>query len=417
MSNNYFFSSVLLPEGWAHNVRVQICNGYIEEVFRDAMAIDGDRCYEVVIPAMPNCHSHVFQRLMAGQAEYRVNQQDDFWSWRSTMYKLANTIRVDQMYDIAKSTYQRMRQSGYSSVCEFHYLHRDLDNLSDYCGFSEAIIHAANDANIDLTLLPVLYAYSGIKQQPLLQEQKRFELSVKEYLHLYEKMNKQLQPRQAMGVCFHSIRAVDQWQIDTILKQIDRTVPVHIHIAEQSGEVEDCLKHYGKRPVEWLFNEFDVGSNWCLVHATHIDGKERKNIAASGAVVGLCPVTEANLGDGVFPLSDYLCDSGLFAIGSDSNIRISPAAEIELLEYGQRLQLGKRVVGTDSRQPHNGSFLWQHAVSGGAQISGLPVQGIRVGQRSAMIALKVGDLPTPDSAEMYLDQWIFSDQIEHQIIE
>src|SRR5690554_3446099 len=236
----YFFQHALLPDGWANNVRVVLDNGVIQSVASDVEAQQGDQTARVVIPAMPNIHSHVFQRAMAGCSEYRLREEDDFWSWRELMYKLANAMDVNAFYDIAKSTFQTMKDRGYANVCEFHYVHRDLNDPNNTHAQSEAILQAADDVGLPITLLPVLYSYSGFGEQPLLKEQQRFALNVDEYLQLYAHLEKQIKPQQRLGICFHSLRAVSPEQMHLVLNALPKDAPVHIHIAEQTAEVDQC---------------------------------------------------------------------------------------------------------------------------------------------------------------------------------
>ncbi|WP_395374168.1 formimidoylglutamate deiminase [Marinicella sp. W31] len=410
--DSYFFSEALLPQGWQSNVRLEINNGVIQQVQTEVEPHAQDQRMGVVIAAMPNCHSHVFQRAMAGQAEYRSAAQDDFWSWRRHMYELANRITLDDIYNIAKATYEEMFKAGYACVCEFHYIHRALDNASDYWSMSDAILQAAADVGIGLTLLPVLYSYAGLGNQPLLPEQQRFGLSVNEYLQLLDKLNSQMRPGQRLGVCFHSIRAVSGPQMHQVLAEVASGTPIHIHIAEQQAEVNQALDFYNKRPVDWLLSEFSIDHNWCLVHATHVNAYEQERLVESGAIAGLCPITEANLGDGIFPLKSYLEFGGRFAIGSDSHVEINPAAELKMLEYSQRLHHQQRNVACDQNYNHVGSFLWQQANAGGVTSSGLPYAGIQAGECAALVVLD-SEVNSQNSGEVLLDRWIFSDQVKH----
>ena len=411
--HSYFFQHALLPDGWADNVRVTVNNDCIQSVETNAKVKNDDNKAGVVIPALPNIHSHVFQRAMAGCSEYRSRENDDFWSWRELMYQLANDMDVADFYDIATSTFQAMKDRGYSSVCEFHYVHRDLHNPGNTYAQAEAILNAADEVGLPITLLPVLYSYSGFGQQPLLQEQQRFSLNSDEYLALYDHLKKKLKPQQRLGICFHSLRAVSPEQMHTVLDALPKDAPVHIHIAEQTAEVAQCQELYGQTPVAWLMDNFNVDARWCLIHATHMTELETRDLAASGAVAGLCPLTEANLGDGIFPLDAYKNHAGRWAIGSDSNIKINPAEELQMLAYSQRLSLRKRVVCSDDNSPHAGTWLWQQAITGGAQASGLNVNGLAKGQIPAFIALEPGDQTDTgrNQAQTLLDRWIFADDV------
>ncbi|MCX7544171.1 formimidoylglutamate deiminase [Marinicella gelatinilytica] len=410
---NYFFHQALIPKGWAKNVRVVVENDLIQSVDCDVSAEPGDKKASVVIPAVPNIHSHVFQRAMAGCSEYRLREDDDFWSWRELMYKLANAMDVNAFYDIAKSTFQTMKDRGYANVCEFHYVHRDLNDPNNTHAQAEAILQAADDVGLPITLLPVLYSYSGFGEQPLLEEQQRFALTVDEYLQLYAHLEKQIKPQQRLGICFHSLRAVSPEQMRRLLDALPKEAPVHIHIAEQTAEVDQCRALYGQTPVAWLLDNFEVNEHWCLIHATHLTEQESKDLAQSGAIAGLCPLTEANLGDGIFPLENYKNNRGRWAIGSDSNVKINPAEELQMLAYSQRLSLRKRVVCSDQSQAHAGSWLWQQAVAGGVQASGQKVAGIVKGHMPAFLALKSINQAdqSRDHAEILLDRLVFADDV------
>ena len=407
--NSYFFKSALLPNGWQSDVRVETQHGCYHSVISDTKPQAQDQIFDVVIPQMPNIHSHVFQRAMAGLSEYRSHQDDDFWSWRDLMYHLAGDMDADRLYKSAKNCYTEMKQAGYSTVCEFHYLHRSKNDGSDYLTHSKVILKAAADVGLNITLLPVLYAYAGVGEQPLSVEQKRFELSVAEYLDLLNQLQRCLTTGQKLGVCFHSLRAVSAKQMHEVIGNTPDDWPIHIHIAEQQVEVDALLAQTGKRPVEYLYAEFEVNQRWCLVHATHLNDKEVELMAQSGAVAGLCPLTEANLGDGIFPMPTYMQQSGRFGIGSDSHIEINPAGELKMLEYSQRLALHKRNVCCDSVQPHVGTWLWLHAVTGGAQITAQNVGGIALRQQAGIINLNTGPADSPDSV---LDAYVFSDWVD-----
>ncbi|MFV0542865.1 MAG: formimidoylglutamate deiminase [Marinicella pacifica] len=410
---NYFFQQALLPEGWAKNVRVVVENDLIQSVDCDVSAEPGDKKASVVIPAVPNIHSHVFQRAMAGCSEYRLREDDDFWSWRELMYQLANDMDDTDFYQIAKSTFQSMKDRGYASVCEFHYVHRDLNDPSNTHAQAEAILKAADEVGLPITLLPVLYSYSGFGEKPLLDEQQRFSLNTDEYLELYAYLDKKLKPQQRLGICFHSLRAVSPEQIHTVLNALPKDAPVHIHIAEQTAEVAQCRELYGQTPVAWLLDNFEVNKRWCLIHATHMTEQETQGLAGSGAAAGLCPLTEANLGDGIFPLDHYKNHNGRWAIGSDSNVKINPAEELQMLAYSQRLSLRKRVVCSDEKQPHAGSWLWQQAMVGGAQASGQALGGIAENQIPGFLSLTSINPPDDkrDRAETLLDRLIFADDV------
>ena len=343
-----------------------------------------------VLPGMPNLHSHAFQRAMAGLAERKGKADDSFWSWRETMYGFAAAIGPGQLQAIAAQLYVEMLKAGYTRVCEFHYLHHQPDSkpYAEPAAMSLALIEAAREAGIGLTLLPVLYMSGGFDGRALGERQRRFGHDVDGYLRLLETLQAQASDDLRVGIALHSLRAVpEQAMREVLASPLVSGCPIHIHIAEQIGEVQDCLAKRGARPVEWLFDHADVDARWCLVHATHLTEAETAQIAASGAVVGLCPTTEANLGDGLFPLPAYLDAGGALGIGSDSNISVSPVEELRWLEYGQRLQTRHRNIAARHPGDSVGETLWRAALRGGARASGLTVGELRAGARADLIVL------------------------------
>jgi formimidoylglutamate deiminase len=327
-----------------------------------------------ILPAIANTHSHAFQRAMAGLTEYRGDGQDSFWTWRELMYRFAGRITPEQLYAIAAQLYGEMLEAGYTQVCEFHYLHHQADGTlyDNPAEMSQAIIRGAEDAGIGLTLLPVLYQTGGFDGRPLNDMQKRFGHSTADYLRLIESLQKQESHLLKIGVALHSLRAVPEHSLAELLPELARRkLPVHIHIAEQQAEVNECLEIRGARPVQWLLDNAEVDENWCLVHATHMDAKETKALAKSNAVVSICPSTEANLGDGIFPLKEYLKHKGRWAVGSDSNASVSVVEELRWLEYGQRLKHQQRNLVAGAKQPNVGTQLLAGAAAGGWQASGV----------------------------------------------
>ncbi|HET9818995.1 MAG TPA: formimidoylglutamate deiminase [Rhodanobacteraceae bacterium] len=344
----------------------------------DAKTFGEDVRARFVLPGMPNLHSHAFQRAMAGLAERRGPGDDSFWTWREAMYAFASRIGPDDLHAIAAQLYVEMLKAGYTHVCEFHYLHNAPDGApyADPAAMSRAVIAAARETGIGLTLLPVLYMTGGFDGRPLSERQRRFGLSMEAYLGLLESLAPDESLMLRIGVALHSLRAVPEAAMREVLgsQQAEGRV-VHIHIAEQIGEVQDCLAVRGARPVQWLFDHADVGARWCLVHATHLDDAELLALAKSGAVAGLCPTTEANLGDGLFPLVRYLEAGGALGIGSDSHISVSPVEELRWLEYGQRLVTRHRNIAAREPGGSVGETLWNAALRGGRQAAGLPGPG------------------------------------------
>jgi len=349
------------PQGWKRDLAVGSAAGGIVQA-------------RFALPGMPNLHSHAFQRAMAGLAERRGPGDDSFWTWREAMYAFASRIGPDELQAIAAQLYVEMLKAGYTHVCEFHYLHNAPDGkpYADPAAMSRAIIEAAREAGIGLTLLPVLYMTGGFDGRSLSGRQKRFGLSVDAYLGLVESLVSLESDSVRVGIALHSLRAVPE----TAMREVLAAPPVHdraihIHIAEQIGEVQDCLGVRGARPVQWLFDHADVDERWCLVHATHLDDAEMRSIAKSGAVAGLCPTTEANLGDGLFPLANYLDARGVLGIGSDSHISVSPVEELRWLEYGQRLLTRHRNIAARAAGASVGEALWGAALQGGRRAAGV----------------------------------------------
>ncbi|HWU74891.1 MAG TPA: formimidoylglutamate deiminase [Rhodanobacter sp.] len=365
-----------------------------------------------VLPGMPNLHSHAFQRAMAGLAERRGKADDSFWSWRETMYAFAASVNPEQLQAIAAQLYVEMLKAGYTHVCEFHYLHHQSDG-TPYAqpeAMSLALIEAAREAGIGLTLLPVLYISGGFDGRALTARQRRFGHSVEGYLRLLEALRSHESDAMRVGIALHSLRAVpEQALADVLASPLAGQGPIHIHIAEQIGEVQDCLATRGARPVEWLFDHAQVDRRWCLVHATHLTEAETVQLARSGAVAGLCPTTEANLGDGLFPLAAYLDAGGVLGIGSDSHISVSPVEELRWLEYGQRLQTRHRNIAARHAGGSVGETLWRAALAGGTSASGRPPGGLGTGMRADLIVLDEASalLASRDETSV-LDSFLFS---------
>ncbi|UPG96156.1 formimidoylglutamate deiminase [Luteibacter aegosomatissinici] len=350
----------------------------------------GERIGRFVLPGMPNLHSHAFQRAMAGLAERRGPGEDSFWTWRETMYAFAEAIDPDDLKAIATQLYIEMVKAGYTHVCEFHYLHHGQRGVpyADPAAMSLALIEAAKEAGIGLTLLPVLYMTGGFDGRPLTERQQRFRHDVGQYVALLERLVPMQHDMLKVGIALHSLRAVPEEAMRSVLATgVAKDLPIHIHIAEQIGEVQDCLAVRGARPVEWLLDHADVDARWTLVHATHLTGHETKRIAQSGAVAGLCPTTEANLGDGLFPLADFIDAGGTLGIGSDSHISVSPVEELRWLEYGQRLVTRHRNVASRKPEESTGVALWQHALKGGARASGADIARLGQGGRADLLVI------------------------------
>ncbi|MFT6733451.1 MAG: formimidoylglutamate deiminase [Polaribacter sp.] len=388
-----YAENILIGSDWKTEVSLTINNGMITAIKdgkdEGAVVLEG-----VVIPGMVNCHSHAFQRAFAGFSEYRANSEDSFWSWRDIMYKFVAKMTPEDAYVIAKFVYIEMLKAGYTSVGEFHYLHHQAggENYNDPAEMSHQVIQAANDAGISITHLPVLYTYAGFGKMTPSKEQARFIHSTQDYIELVNQLDKRYsnQDNFKLGIAPHSLRAVSEEQLHEIvpfIRTLDSDAPIHIHIAEQLKEVEDCLSFYKARPVEWLINKYQLDEHWCLVHATHLTEKEIEKMAKSGAVVGICPLTEANLGDGIFPTAEFAKLGGKFAIGSDSHIGINVAEELRLLEYAQRLSQQQRAVLVDQHCKSVGQYLYTKTCKDGATSLNQNAGEIAIGKNANFLVL------------------------------
>lgn len=409
----------LLPEGWRNNVLLEWDDqGILTRVSPDAAEIAlAPRAVGPVLPGIANLHSHAFQRAMAGLTEYRSDSHDNFWSWRTLMYKFAGKLSPVDLKAIAVQLYIEMLQAGYTSVCEFHYLHHGADG-KPYTNPVEnmvCLIEAAQEVGIGLTVLPVLYQYSGFGAKAPHAGQTCFINSPEWVMNALQALQAS-HPQHAglrYGVAPHSLRAVSPQSLQELLTQFrhwDAQAPVHIHIAEQNKEVDDCVAALGARPVAWLLDNIEVDRHWCLVHATQMTTAESEKLARSGAVAGICPTTEANLGDGIFNGVTYAAAQGTWGIGSDSHVSTSVSEELRLYEYSQRLLHGQRnmLVGSGSGGASAGGYLYRQAVHGGAVASGRQVAGLAVGQRADLLALdpQHADL-SGKHGEQLLDSFVF----------
>jgi len=401
----------LLPDGWHENVRVTVDGRLISSVEQGVEPQVGDERHHVLVPAMGNLHSHAFQRAMAGLAERRGPSSDDFWSWRETMYRFALSMSPDQVEAVAAKLYMEMIEAGFARVGEFHYLHHDKDgsHYANIAEMAERLCSAAAATGIAMTLLPTFYAHSGFGGAAPLPEQRRFINSLESFGRLLEASGRIVDalPGGVLGLAPHSLRAITADELAQIAPMTSG--PIHIHVAEQVREVEQCVASLGARPVEWLLGNAQVDSRWCLIHATHINPQEIRSIASSGAVVGLCPITEANLGDGIFPAPSFLEAGGRFGVGSDSNIDITLPGELRMLEYSQRLGLRTRNVVARA-QGSTGQALFDHAVAGAAQALGTK-HGLAKDTEASMVSLDVKAAPHLDP-EQILDFWIFAKGVQ-----
>ena len=403
--------SALTPDGWTPGVRLAIETGAIAAIETGIAARAGDERHAILLPALANLHSHAFQRAMAGLAETRGHGADTFWTWRETMYRFALMMNPDDVEAAAAQLYVEMLEAGFAAVAEFHYLHHAPDGApyADHAEMAGRIVAAAREAGIGLTLLPVFYAHGGFGGAPPKPEQRRFITDLGSFARLFEACERLVEgrPDEAVGVAPHSLRAATLAELADVVALADER-PIHIHAAEQIGEVENCVASLGARPVRWLLDHAGVDRRWCLVHATHMDAGETRGLAASGAVAGLCPITEANLGDGVFNAPAYLDAGGRFGVGSDSNVSIGAADELRHLEYSQRLAARSRNV---LARPggSTGRALFDAALIGGAQALARSSGSLAVGARADFLTLDA-DHPTlaGKSGDAILDAWIFS---------
>ena len=415
--SDLFFEFALLPDGWARDVRAQVTpDGDFGRIRTGADPDGARRVHGAAVPGVPNLHSHAFQRAMAGLTERGSSAEFGFWSWREQMYAFLARLAPDDVQAIATQAYSEMLRHGYTAVAEFHYL-RNGPAGRPYAAPHEMALRlheAATAAGIGLTLLPTLYRVADFGAEAPLPEQRRFVATVDEILADAEAIRQATagDGNRRVGMALHSLRAVppvDLASAVAALHATDSAAPVHIHLAEQVREVRACLDWSGASPVEWLLNHAPVDGRWCAVHATHMTGDETRALAGSGAVAGLCPTTEANLGDGVFPLASYLVAGGRWGVGSDSHVSVSPAADLRMLEYSQRLTMHERNVAGGRESHSTGQALLEGAWAGGAQASGRRLGAIRSGYRADIVVL---DTEHPAlvgrDEDQLLDAWIFS---------
>jgi formimidoylglutamate deiminase len=408
---SFFFNQALLADGWAEHVRISVENGLVAAVEVGAEKSVSDQHHAVALPAMGNVHSHAFQRAMAGMAETAGPSGDSFWTWREIMYRSVDRLTPEDLQAVAAQAYVEMLEGGFGRVGEFHYLHHDLDGsrYADHGVMSEAIIAAAAETGIGLTHLPVFYAHSGFGGQQPNHGQRRFVHDVDGFAALIDQARDAAKalPDAVVGIAPHSLRAVTAEEL-AALEQLAGDAPIHIHIAEQVKEVEDCLGWSGQRPVEWLLDHLPVDQRWCLVHATHMTAEETLGLAKSGAVAGLCPITEANLGDGLFPAPEFMAAGGRIGMGSDSNVMIDASEELRWLEYGQRLTRRGRNMLAGGEGASTGQRLFDASLLGGAQALGVEA-GLAVGHAADMVSL---DMTHPSLSgkrgAAVLDAWIFA---------
>ncbi|WGR69559.1 MULTISPECIES: formimidoylglutamate deiminase [unclassified Bradyrhizobium] len=406
------FASALLPSGWANDVQVVVTAGAIAAVTAGVAPEASDERHQIALPGLASLHSHAFQRGMAGLAELRGDSTDTFWTWRETMYRFALGMTPDDVAAVATLLYVEMLEQGFTRVGEFHYLHHDRDGApyADIAEMATRIAQAADTSGIGLTLLPSFYAHGSFGGRAPHDGQRRFICSVDQFAALMAASRRAIStlPDANIGIAPHSLRAVTPDELAAIIPLADGG-PVHIHAAEQVKEVEDCLAWSDRRPVQWLLENAPLDQRWCLIHATHTTPEEVAAFAGTGAVAGLCPVTEASLGDGIFQAREFLDAGGVFGVGTDSNVLVGVADELRQLEYGQRLRHRERNVLSGGAGQSTGRALYGHALAGGARALAQKTVGLAPGARADIITL---DAEHPSLAgrrgDAVIDGWIFA---------
>ncbi len=406
-----FAPDALLPDGWSTDVRVTIEGGRIAAVEAGAAAAPQDQRLtgHALLPAMNTLHSHAFQRAMAGMTERRGPGDDSFWTWRRLMYRFLDILTPEDVEAIAALTYVEMLEAGFACVGEFHYLHHQPGGApyADLAELAHRIVAAATETGIGLTLMPVLYSYGGAGEAPLAGGQLRFGNDLDRFLALHAASAQGLPADAVLGAAPHSLRATRPAQLTELAAALPQG-PMHIHAAEQTREVDEVQAWLGARPVEFLLDHLEIGPRWCLIHATHMTADEVERLAGSQAVAGLCPITEANLGDGVFPAAAWMAAGGRFGIGADSNIRIALGEELRSLEYGQRLSLRARNV-LAAPGASVGATLYAAALAGGAQALQRENGAIRPGGLADLVAVdREHPVLMPLGLDQLLDGWIFA---------
>jgi len=412
MQSRYRFTAAWLADGWHRNVVISVDpEGEIVDISADDTVTTARLINGAAIPGMPNIHSHAFQRAMAGLVEQRSGNDDSFWTWRETMYEHASLMTPECLNAIAAQLYADMVKAGYTSVCEFHYLHSHGERRShdDRLAMCRALMDAATTSGIGMTLLPTLYQTSDFGGAPPTARQRQFTMETRDYLHLLDELRGSERSTQfETGIALHSLRAVPPDALRAVLDARRDGAVVHIHIAEQEREVAACQQHFGRRPIEWLVENVALDKRWCLIHATHATAEELQAVAKTGAVIGLCPTTEANLGDGIFPMEAMLAAGGAFAIGSDSHISLSPIEELRWLEYQARLLRRQRNV-LNSQGTSGGALLWRNACEAGARVSGRNIGALAVGKRADVVVLDgASPLFAARSGDAIIDTFVFS---------
>jgi formimidoylglutamate deiminase len=406
-----FFDQALLPQGWARDVRMVIDAGHVASIGIGVAAEPGDERHRIGLPGTPNLHSHAFQRGMAGLAEFRGSSADSFWTWRDVMYRFVGRMSADDIEAVAAQAYVEMLETGFTRVGEFHYIHHDVSGAlyGNIGELAERIAAAAQTSGIGLTLLPVFYAHAGFGGRAPDPGQRRFINSIDGFSKLLGASRRAVAslPGAVVGVAPHSLRAVTPEQLDAVVALSERG-PIHIHVAEQMREVDECIAWSGERPLQWLLGHAPVDRRWCLIHATHATSTEIRAVANSGAVAGLCPVTEANLGDGTFNAPEFIGSGGVFGVGSDSNVLIGLSDELRQLEYSQRLAVTARNVMASDAVASTGRALFEGALRGGSQALGVAKAGLTEGASADIVSLDSENVALAGRfTDAILDSWVF----------
>ncbi|MCY3540667.1 MAG: formimidoylglutamate deiminase [Gammaproteobacteria bacterium] len=405
-----FAKRAYLESSWQDEVRIQIEDGKISSWDASTTPLSEDELVDILIPGVPNAHSHVFQRALTGHCERKSpSDKDDFWSWRENMYRLAEKLNPDSLKPIARQAYAEMLAAGYTSVAEFHYVHHSVSGKHHKNNMFDALAEVAHDVGIRLTYLPILYERSGFSQSKLNATQQLFALNLDDFVDHYRYANDRPYSSMSVGLGLHSLRAVSESSLQHVANLAkNEECPIHIHIAEQTAEVDECIATHGAKPLRWLLDNVEIDDNWCLIHATHTDEKELASLANTSAVICLCPTTEANLGDGIFPMTVWKALNGVIAVGSDSQISINPFEELRLLEYGHRLVLRSRNIYATNPSTCTGEALFQDAVVGGNRACGHWRKPLAPGSNADLITLNE-DSPilTGHSSQSILDALTF----------
>jgi len=405
-----FAKQALTQSGWETDVEIGIKDERIVHI--GPAPVGAKAAVDLALPAPVNLHSHAFQRALSGLTEARgPDPKDSFWTWRRLMYKFLGQLTPEQIEVIAAQVFLEMLEAGYAGVAEFHYLHHDLGGVPyvNRAELSERIVAAATQAGIGLTLLPVLYQYGGLDKRPLAGGQRRFGNDLEQFSRLHENAIRAVDAGLQdfnIGVAPHSLRAVDRAGLDRSIA-LAQGGPIHMHLAEQVAEVEEVQTALNARPTDWLLDHYDVDLHWCLIHCTQMSAAETRALAASGAVAGLCPITESNLGDGIFSGTDYLAHNGIVGFGSDSNVHVTLFEELKTLEYSQRLRDKNRAaLATENKS--TGRVLYDAATKGGAQAGGRDSGVLAVGKMADILGLDLdNEWGTNRRGDMALDTLVF----------